>query len=77
MEGAGGGVGELGGVEGLEAVVSHLDVVLDLRLMRLGLWVSCRYDRYGRVDEPQLRVSGVCVVHSRQNQRARSTFEVT
>ena len=26
VEGAGGGVGELGGVDGLEAVVSHLDV---------------------------------------------------
>lgn len=43
MEGSGGGVGELGGVEGLEAVVSHLDEVFDLRLSssRVYLGAEC------------------------------------
>ena len=74
MEGTRGGVSELGGVEGLEAVVSHLDVEIDacrlsfslVSLSFRSLW-SCVFLP---ADEPQLRVSGVCV------QQAKSENEI-
>jgi hypothetical protein len=62
-------VGQLGSVEGLKTVVSHLDVVLDLRLLRLGV-VSLRSLR-SFSDEPQLRVSGVLCTANRIRERGQ------